>query len=492
MTTTAIMTAAATKTPTTTATTRVRKNLLGLYPPQSVSKQISDLLRDDKFTRIYLSPCYQRHIKWSLDAMCDFIGTVMNNGLVPNIYTYNLQESETQNGKYDTEVMDGQHRLYTLKAFMDSVECKSTHIKKTFIPHWRYETIDEKGHKYTQRVFYKQTDELENWFNRTYPDEGAPYYLTAEEKRQFDDFTLNVTTIYNKLSMDSRREIFLSLQKGVRVCNSDLIKNMTTCKLISKFEVNNYQKRMSTFTNYCSKKAYQYWTQWAARCYLLFVHSTEKESKRAPFDVFRITDPQIKKDITNGNKHYNPTDEQFAAFDGVFSTFIKFLEGQNKGTLFNPTQIFTLFYHLCSSDCDLDILKSHMPNFYETGQKNKEVKGLWESKAKIEQRKVYFNDCLSELKAMTETYLDTPIDKKPISPKLRKKVFAKTEARKCDTCKREITFEKFHAGHIKARAKKGKTVIENLVPLCKDCNLGMRTQTPEEYENTFLPLTRLD
>jgi hypothetical protein len=469
----------------TSTTPRVRGNVLGSIPPQTLSRRLSEVLRDENYNRINIRPSYQRQIKWKVDAMCDFIYTVMNNGLVPVIYMYRFHPDENEATLYDEEVMDGQHRLWTLKAFMSSKIETLPHIKKPFIVHWCYETIDESGNKHIQRVFYKETPEVVDWFRETY--EGAPCFLTPEEKKHFNDFALNIATIHQKLSINERREIFLSLQKGVPVRNSDLLKNMTSCKLIAQFEINEYEPLMEVFLGYCSKKAKQYWTQWAVRCYLLYEHSINpKNASDPPEDTFLKSDSWIGKAIKNGSPYLDPSDAEFEEFDNVFRSFIEFLQKNQEGTLFNPTNMFALFYHLCSSGCNTEVLITHMSSFSKEGQ-NKYYKSLWESKDKIEERKIYFSDCLSDLKAMTTPYVAISIDTKPISKALRKQVFEKAINSACYCCKKIITFDSFEAGHIKARALGGLTEIDNLFPSCVGCNRSMGTLHPDVYKKTILP-----
>jgi len=43
----------------------------------------------------------------------------------------------------------------------------------------------------------------------------------------------------------------------------------------------------------------------------------------------------------------------------------------------------------------------------------------------------------------------------------------------CLVCKKEISFENFHCGHIMAETHGGKTDLENLRPICANCNQSM-------------------
>ena len=67
---------------------------------------------------------------------------------------------------------------------------------------------------------------------------------------------------------------------------------------------------------------------------------------------------------------------------------------------------------------------------------------------------------------------------------------------KCFCCnKNEITpftyCNTFHAGHIISHHNGGKTSIENLLPICRDCNMNMGSENWDEYiERSEFPLRR--
>ena len=84
--------------------------------------------------------------------------------------------------------------------------------------------------------------------------------------------------------------------------------------------------------------------------------------------------------------------------------------------------------------------------------------------------------------------------KKKISPQIRFDVWKtyigdKIEA-KCFCCwKARITpftyNNTFHAGHIKSEANGGRISIDNLLPICSDCNKDMSSTNWDEYIKTF-------
>jgi 5-methylcytosine-specific restriction endonuclease McrA len=472
---------------------RIRKNLLGEYAPETHKKELCDLLKDSYFERINSRPVYQRHIRWSPAAMNNFISTVMNNGLVLGLIMYKLASDE-KTGKNETksfEMVDGQHRLYSLKAFVESTIQMLPHIKKPFIVHWNYENRLEDGTSVYSQIFYKETPDVIEWCRE---NKIVPHFLTEEEREHFDHFGVNLTLMKSKLSLDQRREIFMSLQLGVPVRNSDFLKNKTDCKLVAFMSENNYEEMMTnTFFEHCHKKASNYYVHWICRCYLLYKRSRgickKPELNTTPVsEIFLIEDKQIKKLIELNSPEFNPrTDEEISYihdFDDVFRGFIAFLQTFEDGSRLNPTQIFALFYVLCDDSKDHDIMLSHMSYLAREGYK-KDKRTMWESKDEREPRREYFNRCLTQISSITERAL--PLDDRQISKSLKKLVWAKCVDEMCAICEDEITEKEFEAGHIVARALGGQVNIENLIPICFECNRGMGTRNAYEYKKDMYP-----
>jgi hypothetical protein len=471
---------------------RVRKNLLGETTPETFKKELSDLLQDTYHNKINSRPVYQRHIRWTVTAMNDFIGTVMNNGLVPGLIMYQLASDEKigNNAEKSFEMVDGQHRLFTLKAFTDSTIQMLPHIKKPFIVHWNYETVNENGEVQHSQVFYKETEFVIEWCRK---NKLTPQYLTDEERDYFDHFCVNITIIRSKLTLNQRREIFMSLQKGIPVRNSDFLKNKTDCKLVAFMSENCYEEMMTnTFFKHCHKKAANHWVHWIARCFLLYkrFHGrcyVKKLNCLSAAETFLLEDKQIKKLIEINSTEFNPRDmEIIHEFDDVFRAFIEFLQKFPEETRLNPTQIFALFYVLCDVFKDANIILTHIPYLSKEGYR-KDKRTMWESKDEKEPRRDYFNKCLIQINAITEPA--QPYDDRQISKALRKQIWSKCVDSLCEICEDEIDFNNFEAGHIIPRTLGGQVSIENLIPICFDCNRSMGTKNAYEYKRDVYPHT---
>jgi hypothetical protein len=465
---------------------RVRKNLLGLTEPQVHSKEICDLLKDSYFDKINSRPVYQRHIRWNKEAMNDFVGTIMNNGLVPGLIMYKLwpDEKTGKNTGKEFEMVDGQHRLYTMKAFEESTLQYLPHIAKPFIVYWNYKITPEEE----TPVFYKETNDVNDWCRE---NKIVPHFLTEDEKEYFDQFHINITTIRGKILLNQRREIFMSLQKGIPVRNSDFLKNKTDCKLVAFMSENNYEQIMSdVFLEHCYKKASNYWVHWVCRCFLLFKRfhgiMRKNEYNNAPVsEIFLLEDKEIKKLIDVNSPELSPQDiSEIHNFDDAFRTFVSLLQRFEEGSRLNPTQIFALFYAFCDESKDADILLSHMPYLSREGFK-KENRTLWESKALKEPRRRYFNECFMQINSITERAM--PFDDRQISKALKKIVWEKCSENKCEICEDDISEKEFEAGHIKARALGGQIDVDNLIPICFTCNRTMGTRNAYEFKRDVYP-----
>ena len=465
---------------------RLRKNLLGQTEPRTVQKELRDLIRDDYYDTIVLRPIYQRHIRWSKTAMNEFIGTIMNNGLVPGIITYSLHNEDktgTSTCK-DYEVVDGQHRLFTLKAFVSATYQDCPHIIKKFIVYWEYDP--------NTPVFFKDTPDVREWCTL---NGKTPKFLSPEETNYFLRFSVNITNITSYVPLNQRREIFMSLQKGIPVRNSDLLKNMVDSKFIAFVTdisgEDSYENIMMfcVLKEHCTKKANKYWINWIVRFFLLYKsYVQEKQDGTYMADcAYTQTDKQIDKSIKNSHPWLNPSDEVLFGFEDAFKSFILFIKHDAIRTIkFNPTQLFALFYWSCSvEDCINKNILSHMANFAKEGS-SKINRTMWESNTESEPRKQYFNECVQQIKSMSR-FSALPIDDTPISYSKRMEVWEKRADDNCEICKGEITVDTFETGHIKARALGGQQDLDNLIPLCFDCNRSMGTRNAYDYKKDVYP-----
>jgi len=450
-------------------------------PPVSQPKSIQYLL-ESLGERIELHPIYQRDIKWSQENMCDLIKTIMYNGFVPGILLYKLQAGdERAKDTYRTECVDGQHRFFTLLHFFNS-EPVVLPGKKPFLIHLPY---SEGGQ--TVHIFYKQTHDTEIWKaeNRGMRAE----YMTEEEKDHFNSFLLDIREIQSPLSLDQRRQLFSSLQKGVPVRGSDLYKNMTGVPLI-KFisEEKRWEKPMTTLLReHCVLNPKQYWLHWLLPCYLIEQSADGDERVKS----YMVKDAVISQMIKKGSPLLESTPESEAAFDAAIQRFFAFLGGLPAGVKLTPTQFYAAYTHLLDADEGREaILTSHMKDWSTAGMKPAERK-MWENRGfEDEARKDSFERSVDELDRILVPAEEVGA-RKTMPKKLRDRVwvtsFGEAEDGECYCCKEAIAVTNWECAHKVAVKHGGKDEVSNLVPTCRTCNRSMGTEDLEIYKARYHP-----
>ena len=78
-----------------------------------------------------------------------------------------------------------------------------------------------------------------------------------------------------------------------------------------------------------------------------------------------------------------------------------------------------------------------------------------------------------------------------ISKQLKRELWSKYCGEKtnddCWCCKKTIDILTYHAGHILAEANGGQVSLDNLRPICGDCNVAMGTENMKEYAKKVFP-----
>ncbi len=99
--------------------------------------------------------------------------------------------------------------------------------------------------------------------------------------------------------------------------------------------------------------------------------------------------------------------------------------------------------------------------------------------------------CMSNIK-VKDTSKNQIHRKKTIPKALKKMVWdkyigANIGTSKCMCCKhQEIRQIEFHCGHVIAEAMKGSTTVDNLRPICAQCNLSMGKMNMNEFMKNYM------
>ena len=445
--------------------------------PVSVAQEIQYIMAT-MGGKIDLHPVYQRGISWSQENMCDLVNTIMHNGLIPGLLLYKLQaDDEKAQPNFKHECVDGQHRLFTLYHFFNGLPVDIAG-KKSFMISLRYEQDDHVTH-----VFYAENEHTQKWAAET----KLPHaYMTEEEKEQFDTFLLDVREIKNKLTLDQRRNIFLSLQKGVPVRGSDLYKNRVDIPLV-KFlseEKRLEEPTKSVFQLYLQQKPEKFWLHWLIRFFLI-----QKAGKEERVDAFLTKDSEITAMMKKNDPLFNTTAEQNDALAATLTRFFSFLSTMPAGTKLSHTLFFALFTTLLDMDDDLaKVVATHMRAMSTEGSAKQ--RKIWENR-QPEERKEYFENIVAQI-ASINTPAPGPMARTNVPKKIREAVWKRdcgeSDVGKCCCCNDFVSIGSWDCGHVLADKCGGKPTLDNLRVTCVSCNRSMGTENMDSFKARCYPL----
>jgi hypothetical protein len=429
-------------------------------------------------------PIYQREIRWNKEKMDALISTIMETGVVPSILLYKLQPTDDRKlASFRWECIDGQHRLFVLEHFFRSRLVRLD--GREWMVSWNWVSED----KQVTHIFYQESEDTKRWI-AAHPKERYEY-MSEDERDFFGDFSMELREIKDPLTLEQRCAIFTSLQQGVQVRGSDLLKNFTKIQLIQFIQ---YEKKWeSRFKDailaHCHLKAKNYWLHWAIRCF--FIQFPEENS--AAHDSFKRPDVKIGQMIKANDPSLKITADQKLAFSAAMERFLSFLESLREGIRFSPAKFFGIFAHLAdAANGREDILRGHML-VWATELLTKDHKTAWE-KRKVgsdeDERKLLFKEAMEELARIKIPVEEMPPRKsipKSIRERVWKNYFSVAEKGICDCCRQRIQKSAWECGHVLAAASGGKDTVDNLRPVCRTCNREMGTMHMDEFKSRYYP-----
>lgn len=463
------------------STLRSRISILPSRPvsePQSIRSLMRDLAGE-----VQLRPVYQRDISWKRENMCDLIGSVMNQGLIPGIIMYRLQADERVAGSpFRYEMVDGQHRFFTIQKFFLGEFVTETSGKPYMIT-WVYR---DEATKRNIHIFYAQTADTEEWIAQNRHTEFT--YMTEDEKDAFNSFKLDVKEIKDPLTLDQRRNIFTSLQQGVSVRGSNLLKNKVVVPLIRFItdEMACESQMKKVLLERCWMNPRNYWLHWVIRFHLILHPGTDFTEE----EQFAVRDSQITKMIKDESPSLDITEEEKKNLKSSIERFFAFLETLPKSVKLSPYHFYALFAFLSTAKEGFEeIICGHIDG-WANNARTKAWKRAWEKTKNDEDRGTYFLEVWDELNHIRVPARE-PEARKSIPKRVRIQVwnrdFGTIESLgTCYCCKDVIQFDGgWEAGHIIAHACGGSDTAENLRPVCLCCNRSMSIQNMEEYKAQY-------
>ena len=293
---------------------KMLKNLKYDFASYEIKYIYETYLKNDG--EINLSPSYQREFAWSNEKQDLFIDSIINNYIIPPIILIKLNDKK----EYRYECMDGQHRLTVLKHFIEGKPINPND------PHYiRYNKFEDSK---KINIFYEKKKRLDNIKDSR--------YMTEDEKSTFNDKKIIIIKISNydprltDLFSYVKNEMFLRLQKGEKVCGTDILRNCSHPLIINLKELNlinyktyiqdeddngNYYHTIKDLMIVKTKKTAQLLTE-----YLFFILRSLLVIKNKSLDIGNLAEIKIREDILQSKtdrfnlENWKPMIETFNLF----------------------------------------------------------------------------------------------------------------------------------------------------------------------------------
>ena len=210
-----------------------QENIMTQITTSGIGSIYSGYLTNNK---LLLSPEYQRDLCWSVDKMCIFIDTIMKGWVVPNYVLYKLSRNESQKVHHSYECIDGQHRLTSIKWFIEGIADPRT---GKYV-YWKFGK-DENNKEV--RVFYNMHPDKILELRRG--KKGKIYRnFTKEELDKFSEFQMSIHMLssQNGISIGTKCNIFNRLQNGEKIASYEKLKNLHTNVITNTIRTNSLLK----------------------------------------------------------------------------------------------------------------------------------------------------------------------------------------------------------------------------------------------------------
>lgn len=429
---------------------------------KAISSIYNELLKsDDQLNR---RPAYQRSPVWSEEQKGNLIDTVMTRCPMPIFLLYAYEDTN--------ECIDGQNRLTTLKEYIEqSGENPWAWIKETndLVEYIYYRDSKTEG---------PMTEFCETKTLKSRNKKKTYRLMTLQEVKKFNSYQCTISIIMTKLTYDQRKDIFLRWQSGTGISQCDRFKNLAHPFCIFSQEQDLERSLSSTICNML-KSGRNNWLWDLYRMVNLF-----KEESTTLEHVILST-------INVRAKIPSETDLNQESLKDAVARCVKFLakfEFLEECELY-LSQLLCLGFTWKTANREIrDILENEdfMIGFIKEIQESTTIiKNTLNNGPAVKDVKASYNEFKQVLMSLVDEHRDKDNTRmarkrKETIPNSRKTevwntyIGVEKGQAKCVCCLvNTITSRSFHTGHVIPESDGGTIEVENLRPICADCNSSM-------------------
>jgi hypothetical protein len=418
-------------------------------PNTTTIKAISSVYTEYLETaRLDLSPSYQRARCWSQRQCNGLIDTIMHGWPTPLFTFYRLPVAD---GAKRYECVDGQNRLYAIKAF------------RTGTP-----ILNDKSGK----------EEHVTWTGQTGDKKLRYVDLSDEECEWFDTYELTLTIIQSPMDLDSRKAMFTRLQDGSKISTAEYVKNTEhpVSQFISRTGLRDKFLPVATGMMMAAKGE---WMDVLADCVTLYIHRADAD----PLASLGRTQADLRavlkgvKSSTPGTKYdmpLTPADDATLTplFDQLIATLSAVKAEKVKCHKFHVTLLF--LQNLKAGA--IPSVTAVQTWFKGAAAIVRETKG-----GGVERALEVYREHQTSLTVTALPPAEEPAIKRRAIPKKKRDAlwyqhFGVSGSGACLCCDAPILFTRWEQAHVTAVAEGGSNDLENLRPTCVGCNRSCGTE----------------
>jgi len=437
---------------------------------KAISSVYSELLENDE--NLNRQPSYQRNPVWDVEQKGNLVDSIMKRCPMPVFLLYAYPQDVS-------ECIDGQNRLTTIKEYIEQS------VPDTPVPWPWVLSYDDR----VEYVFFMnpvtQKAMSEYCVSKSKPAKGsklAKVYrlMTPIEVKKFNSYQCTISEIQTKLTFDQRTDIFLRWQSGTKISQCDRFKNDDTpfCKFVVE---QGLERSLSDRISNVLKTGRKNWLFDLYRLIHVFYDGNTKlddvliSTIKSRTRIKTQTEEDFSLEETkNAIKRCEKFLGRFYFLEKVKQMYISFL-------LQLAHFWHTSLPHIRETlEKEEFLLKFAEENLNDEKMEHNTLNNGPNEKSVVANYPLFKQAILVAYDQQKPQEAEPSKKKKDTIPTSRKTetwnayIGEEIGKAKCLCCGiREITSRDFSAGHVLSESDGGTIDVENLRPICSQCNLGM-------------------
>lgn len=413
-------------------------------------KTVQDLVNLYKNKQLDLAPGFQRDSVWNNSDRVKLMDSIVRNYPLPAIFLYRRHD----NGNIIYSVIDGKQRIESIFMFMGIIRGNRYGAKLQFsedeeADSYNWTDIKKRGlqhHITGYKIRAIEVDgEIGDIIDLFVRINSTGKALTRAEQRHAKYYSSHFMKVAGSLA--SRYETYFKEMKILSPSQMSRMKHVEIiCELLISMNINDVINKKTVLDKVMEAKSF-----------------TNKEVQKAREKTIKVLN-LVKKIFPKINQ------TRFHQLADFYTLTVLISKFESSGQVLNDSKRNKLAW---------DILVAFSTGVDHVREAQKKAKPLPEmdlyrdylltvqsSTDEIGQRRKREEI----LRGLLESLFQKKDPQRSFSPEQRRIIWNTSVSRKCEACKKELTWNDFTVDHISPYTKGGKTELDNAALLCRSCN----------------------